>query len=42
MVKNRKLSKSISQSGWGMFLNFLDYKLKHKGGVLVEIDRFFP
>ena len=42
MVKNRKLSKSISQSGWGMFLNFLEYKLKHKGGVLVEIDRFFP
>ncbi len=42
MIKNRKLSKSISQSGWGMFLNFLDYKLKHKGGVLVEIDRFFP
>ncbi len=35
------LSKSIFQSGWGMFLNFLDYKLKHKGGVLVEIDRFF-
>ena len=42
MVKNRKLSKSISQSGWSMFINFLDYKLKHKGGVLVEIDRFFP
>ena len=42
MLKNRKLSKSIAQSGWGMFLNFLDYKLKKKGGVLVEIDRFFP
>lgn len=42
MVKNRRLSKAIVQSGWGMFLNFLDYKLKHKGGVLVEIDRFFP
>ncbi len=42
MLKNRKLSKAISQSGWGMFLNFLEYKLKHKGGVLVEIDRFFP
>ena len=48
MVKNRKLSKAIAQSGWGMFLNFLDYKLKHKqrvyphAGVLVEIDRFFP
>ena len=36
------LSKAISQSGWGMFLNFLEYKLKHKGGVLVEIERFFP
>jgi len=42
MVKNRKLSKAISQSGWGMFLNFLSYKLEQKGGVLVEIDRFFP
>ncbi|PSO47973.1 MAG: transposase, partial [Cyanobacteria bacterium SW_9_44_58] len=26
----------------GMFVNFLDYKLKEKGGVLVEIDRWFP
>ena len=42
MVKNRKLSKAIIQSAWGMFLNFLGYKLKHKAGVLVEIDRFFP
>ena len=42
MTKNRKLSKAIAQSGWGMFLNFLSYKLEHKGGVLVEVDRFFP
>ena len=42
MVKNRKLSQAIAQSGWGMFLNFLSYKLERKGGVLVEIDRFFP
>lgn len=42
MTKNRKLSKAIAQSGWGMFLNFLSYKLEQKGGVLVEIDRFFP
>ncbi|MDJ0534790.1 MAG: transposase [Xenococcaceae cyanobacterium MO_207.B15] len=40
--RHRKLSKAIAQSGWGMFLNFLDYKLKHFGGVLVEIERFFP
>jgi putative transposase len=25
-----------------MFVNFLDYKLQQKGGLLVEIDRFFP
>ena len=42
MVRNRKLSKSISDVGWGMFVNFCDYKLKHKEGQLVEIGRFFP
>ena len=25
-----------------MFSNFLDYKLKDKGGLLVEIERWFP
>ena len=42
MLKNRRLSQAISQSGWGIFLNFLDYKLKKKGGVLIEVGRFFP
>ncbi len=42
MVRNRKLASSISDVGWGMFTNFLDYKLKQKGGLLVEIDRWFP
>jgi putative transposase len=42
MVRNRKLAKSISDVGWGMFVNFLDYKLKRKEGQLVEIGRFFP
>ncbi len=42
LVRNRKLSKAISDVGWGMFVNFLDYKLKHKEGQLVEIYRFFP
>jgi putative transposase len=42
MVRNRKLSKSISDVGWGMFVNFLDYKLKAKDGQLVKIGRFFP
>ena len=42
MVKNHKLAKAISDVGWGMFVNFLDYKLKLKGGLLVEIERWFP
>nr|WP_155743943.1 RNA-guided endonuclease TnpB family protein [Scytonema sp. UIC 10036] len=41
LIRNRKLSKSISDAGWGMFVNFLDYKLQRKGGKLIEIDRFF-
>jgi len=42
MVRNHKLAKAISDVSWGMFVNFLEYKLKEKGGVLVEIDRWFP
>ncbi|WP_341460516.1 RNA-guided endonuclease TnpB family protein, partial [Fischerella thermalis] len=42
LIPNRKLSKSISDAGWGMFVNFLDYKLQRRGGKLIEIDRFFP
>lgn len=42
MVKNHKLAKAISDVGWGTFVNFLDYKLKQRGGLLVEIDRWFP
>lgn len=42
MVRNQCLAKAISDSGWGMFVNFLSYKLDRKGGRLVEIDRWFP
>jgi putative transposase len=42
MVRNHKLAKAISDVGWAMFVNFIDYKLKEKGGLLIEIDRFFP
>ncbi|MEH2280828.1 MAG: RNA-guided endonuclease TnpB family protein [Nostoc sp.] len=42
MVRNHKLAKSISDVGWGTFINFLAYKLERKGAKLVEIDRWFP
>lgn len=40
--RNHNLAKSISDAGWGMFTNVLAYKLERKGGLLVEIDRWFP
>jgi IS605 OrfB family transposase len=42
MVRNHKLAKAISDVGWGMFVNFLGYKLDRVGKILVEIDRWFP
>lgn len=42
MVRNHNLVKAISDVGWGIFTNFLAYKLEKKGGKLVEIDRWFP
>jgi len=42
MVCNHTLAKAISDVGWGMFVNFLHYKLDREGKVLVEIDRWFP
>jgi putative transposase len=35
-------SRAISDVGWGMFVNFLSYKLEREDKRLVEIDRFFP
>ena len=41
-VRNHKLASSISDVGWGMFVNFLNYKLEREDKRLVEIDRWFP
>ncbi|MBE9170435.1 transposase [Pleurocapsales cyanobacterium LEGE 06147] len=42
MTRNRKLSKAISQVGWGMLCTMLKYKAEWEGKVYLEIDRFFP
>ena len=42
MMKNRKLSRAISECGWGQFLQFLDYKCKLYGRDFVKIGRFHP
>jgi len=38
MVRNRKLSKSISDAGWGMFRNMLAYKCEKYGGALIKVE----
>ena len=41
LVRLSKLAKA-SDVGWGMFVNFLSYKLEREDKKLIEIDRFFP
>lgn len=42
MIKNRKLSKHITDASWGSFVNLLHYKCYWYGRELVKINRFFP
>ena len=42
MVQNHCLAKSISDSGWNMFVNMLKYKGQWYGCRIIEIDRWFP
>lgn len=42
MVRNRRLSRAISDLGWGEFLRQLAYKTQWSGSTLVEAGRFCP
>lgn len=42
MVKNKRLSLSIADSGFGMFKEQLRYKCSWYGKYLVEADKFYP
>ncbi|MDN3397634.1 RNA-guided endonuclease TnpB family protein [Psychrobacter sp. APC 3426] len=42
MVKNRKLSKAISDSSWSTFTTMLNYKAEWYGKTLVKVDRWYP
>ena len=42
MVKNKKLSRSISDVAWGSFRQKLEYKSKRNNVELVVADRFYP
>ncbi|MEV6975560.1 RNA-guided endonuclease TnpB family protein [Kitasatospora sp. NPDC093806] len=42
MVRNRRLSRSIGDAGWGEFRRQLEYKAERHGRWLVVIDRWYP
>ena len=42
MLKNKWLSKSISDSAFGEIIRQLEYKTQLAGSVLVKADKFFP
>lgn len=41
MAQSLKFGKSVSDNGWGMFVAYLEYKLKDVGKQLVKVDKFF-
>ena len=42
MVKNKKLSKAISDVSWSSFITKLEYKIAENQGKIVKIDPFYP
>ena len=42
LMKNRRLSKSIADVGWSMFINMLEYKAERYGKQIIKIDQWFP
>lgn len=42
LMKNRKLSKSIADVGWSMFINMLEYKAERYGKQIIYINQWFP
>ena len=42
LMKNRRLSKSIADLGWSLFINMLEYKAERYGKQVIKIDQWFP
>ena len=42
MSHDMHFGKSVHDNGWGMFTDFLSYKLERAGKKLVRIDKWYP
>lgn len=42
LLKNNKLSKSVSDSSWHAFVSMLEYKAEWYGRTVMKINRYFP
>ena len=42
MAQTLHLGKSTNDNGFGMFRQFLSYKMFEKGKQLIKIDKWFP
>lgn len=42
MARNRHLSRSINDAGWGLFIGLVEYKAEEAGRKLIRIPRFEP
>ena len=42
MAQTFKFGKSVNDTGWGMFVHMLEYKLEEMGKQIVFADKFFP
>ena len=42
MASHYNLAKNTYDNAYGMFLDFLKYKLEERGKLLIKVDRYFP
>ena len=42
MKKALHFGKSVSDNGWGMFVEMLCYKAERKGKLVIRVDKWFP
>jgi putative transposase len=42
LVRNRRLARAISCTGWAEFRSMLEYKARRHGRTVVAVDRWYP